>query len=157
MKNNVKVAVTRGGRPVARALLPRVAAGGMFGPARRVDLRLLDGPEGILAAEATAAGARDLGPSSLGEVQAGADPLRAFAGADWIILLDEPRPRAGSIPARDLADWRTFVARGRAINAAAPNARILVAAYPSNIHAMIARAARPGRAPVALVRHDPAY
>lgn len=140
MAHTIKVAVTRGGGPVARALLPRVAAGGMFGPERRVDLSLLDGPEGILAAEATAAGAGDLGPSVLDEVRAGADPLRAFADADWIILLDDPPPRAGSIPPRDLADWRTFVGWGRAINAAAPNARVLVAAYPSNIHAMIARA-----------------
>ena len=46
----------------------------------------------------------------------------------------------GDVRARDRADWKTFVGRGRAINAAAPNARVLVAAYPSNIHAMIARA-----------------
>ncbi len=156
MPNTIRVAVTKGGGPVARALLPRVAAGEMFGPARRVDLSLLDDTGNIHGAETAATAARDLGPSTLGEVRASADPLEAFAGADWIILLDEPQPRSGDVPPRGRADWKTFVDRGRAINAAAPHAQILVAAYPSNIHAMIARAYAQDVAPwrwFAMTRH----
>jgi malate dehydrogenase len=140
MRDTVKLAVTRGGGRVARDLVPRIAAGEMFGPKRRVVLSLFDEPGNIPDAEATAARLRDHGHSTVDEVRVDADPLRAFAGADWILLLDDPRPRPGCVSPRDCADWRAFVGWGRAINAAAPNARILVDAYPSNIHAMIARA-----------------
>ncbi len=140
MAHTVKVAVTKAGGRVARALLPRIAAGEMFGPDRRVALSLLDDPGAPLSSDMVEAELRGVAHSVLEEVRVGHDPDRALKGADWVVLLDDLRPWPAGEPARAHADASAFVAWGRAINAAAPNARVLVAAFPANIHAMIARA-----------------
>jgi malate dehydrogenase len=135
MTDAVKVAVTNGGGRVARALVPRIAAGEMFGPGRRVVLSLVGGHGDIHPPVHT-----DGGHSLLDDVRFETDPHRALEGADWVILLDETHAKPDGVVPRDWIDAKTFVGWGRAINASAPNARILVASYPCNIHAMIARA-----------------
>src|SRR5947209_14509388 len=67
MANTVKVAVTKAVGAVARDLLPRIVAGEMFGPERRVALSLHDEPGAAPAPEEIAAGLRDVGPSVLEE------------------------------------------------------------------------------------------
>jgi malate dehydrogenase len=140
MGHTVKVAVTKAGGRVARALLPRTAAGEMFGPGRRVVLSLLDDPACTLSREAAEAELAGVEHSVLEDLRVECDPWRALAGVDWVVLLDDLRPWPVGEPALSQADAAAFVAWGRAINVAAPNARVLVAAFPANIHAMIARA-----------------
>jgi malate dehydrogenase len=140
MTKAIKVAVTKGGGPVALALLPRVAAGEMFGPSRRVAMSLVDRPGSVPLEQVIAGALGGVEPTVLDEVRAGADPHRALEGADWVVLIDTPRPRPEPAASVTWADGPAYTAWGRAINAACPNARILVAAYPSNLHAMIARA-----------------
>ncbi len=88
---------------------------------------------------------RDCAFPLLTELKVGVDSCEMFHRADWIILLGG-RPFTTEAPARlDLLRHNApvMVEHGRAINQAAPNARILVVTQPSNTNCLIARSQAP--------------
>ena len=84
-------------------------------------------------------------------------PGGAFDGVN-VALLVGARPRSKGMERADLleANGGIFAPQGRAINAgAADDVRVLVVGNPANTNALIAQAARPGRAGRAVHRDDP--
>lgn len=136
----ITVAVSGAGGMIGYSLVFRMAAGGMFGGERRITLRLLEHPWRMPHLQATAMELEDCAFPLLHSVVITDDPREAFAGADWIVLL-AGSPRDVPSPSRlDLLkrNGEIYVDHGRAINAVAPTARILVVAAPCNINCMIA-------------------
>jgi len=124
----VRVVVTGATGQVAYALLPRIAAGEMFGPDTEVDLRLADIPQVIDKAKGT-----------LMELEDGAYPLlsRVSASADRAETFKDVR-RNGPI----------FVEDGSAIrDHAATGARVAVVGNPCNTNCLIARHAAGAKVP----------
>jgi malate dehydrogenase len=140
MSDPIRVAISGAAGRIGYALIFRIAAGGLFGRDRRVSLGLHDLPELRPLLEADEMELRDCAFPLLDEVRVGADPVRAFAGADWVILLASA-PFTPEIRRR--SDWiranvPTYVDLGRAINQACPNARVLVVANPCNTNCLVA-------------------
>src|SRR3569833_273035 len=134
------VAISGAGGRVAYALLFRIASGGMFGADQRVELRLLEQTWHLPLARATAMELNDCAFPLLESTVVSADAHEAFTGADWIILLagsprEQPSPSRHELLKRNGA---IYVEHGRAINAVAPSARVLVVAAPCNANCMIA-------------------
>ena len=87
----MKVVVTGATGQVAYALLPRIAAGEMFGPDTEVDLRLSDIPQMIDKAKGAVMELEDGAYPLLSRVTAGADRAETHRDADWVLLV-------GSVP-----------------------------------------------------------
>jgi malate dehydrogenase len=85
------------------------------------------------------------------------DPSRAFAGANWALLVGA-RPRSKGMERKDLlsANGAIFTVQGKAINDnAADDVRVLVVGNPANTNCADRHAQRAGRAGGALHGHDP--
>src|SRR5437660_6559583 len=89
--NSLRVVVTGATGQVAYALLPRIAAGEMFGPETEVDLRLSDIPQMIDKAKGTLMELEDRAFPLLASVVASAHPAQTHQRADWVLLV-------GSVP-----------------------------------------------------------
>lgn len=136
----ITVAISGAGGAVGYGLVFRIAAGAMFGAQQRVSLRLLEHSDKMRRLQATAMELNDCAFPLLDSFVVSDDPLEAFAGADWIVLL-AGSPRDVPKPSRvDMlrANGEIYVEHGRAINRASPSARILVVAAPCNANCMIA-------------------
>jgi len=125
---------------VGYGLVFRIAAGAMFGAHQQVSLRLLEHSDQMQRLQATAMELTDCAFPLLKSFIVTDDPLEAFAGADWIVLLagspvDVPRPSRIDVLK---ANGEIYVEHGRAINKVSPAARILVVAAPCNANCMIA-------------------
>src|SRR4051812_26383513 len=126
----VHIAISGAAGRIGYSLIFRIANGGLFGPDHPVALSLLDLPEALPRLEARAMELRDCAFPLLAGVRIGTDPVRAFEGADWVILLGgKPlRPQAQSRLDLLRENAPIMMAHGRAINRAAPCARVLVVA-----------------------------
>jgi malate dehydrogenase len=136
----ITVAISGAGGMIGYSLLLRIAAGGMFGPERPVELKLLEHSWRMPHLRAAALELEDCAFPLLRSTTSTDDPREAFAGADWIILLagsprDVPKPKRLELLKRN---GEIYVEHGRAINAASPTARILVIAGPCNTNCLIA-------------------
>jgi malate dehydrogenase len=136
----ITVAISGAGGAVGYGLVFRIAAGAMFGANQRVSLRLLEHQNKMRQLQATAMELTDCAFPLLDSFVVTDDPLEAFAGADWIVLLagsprDVPKPSRIDVLR---ANGQIYVDHGRAINRASPAARILVVAAPCNANCMIA-------------------
>ena len=89
--STVKVVVTGATGQVAYALLPRIAAGEMFGPDVEIDLRLSDIPQMIDKAKGVLMELEDGAYPLLERVIASADRGETHHRADWVLLV-------GSVP-----------------------------------------------------------
>ncbi len=139
---SVKVVVTGATGQVAYALLPRIAAGEMFGPDTEIDLRLSDIPQMIDKAKGTLMELEDGAYPLLARVSASADRAETHKDADWVLLVGSV-PRGAGMERNDLirTNGPIFVAEGRAMaEHAAPNVRIAVIGNPCNTNCLIARA-----------------
>jgi len=141
----IHVAISGAAGTVGYGLLFRIAAGGMFGADQPVALRLLEHPRQMARLRATAMELTDCAFPLLHSHSITDDPLEAFAGADWIILLagsprETPRPARTDLLRRNGA---IYVEHGRAINKASPAARILAVSAPCNANCMIAMSHAP--------------
>ena len=135
-----KVVVTGAAGQIGYALLFRVASGQMLGPDEKIDLRLLEIPDAVKAAEGTALELQDCAFPLLASTEIFDDPVRAFDGVN-VALLVGARPRSKGMERADLleANGQIFKPQGEALSAgAADDVRILVVGNPANTNALIA-------------------
>ena len=154
----IRVAVAGAAGRIGYSLVFRIAAGGLFGRDQPVALSLLELHEALPRLEACAMELKDCAYPLLTDLKIGTDPRELFQGADWIILLGGKPLSAETGNRIDLlrANAPTMVEQGRAINQAAPTARILVVAQPCNTNCLIAQSQATRRSRRALVRAHPA-
>ncbi|MDJ0340547.1 malate dehydrogenase [Streptomyces sp. H10-C2] len=141
----VNVTVTGAAGQIGYALLFRIASGHLLGADVPVNLRLLEIPQGLKAAEGTAMELDDCAFPLLRGIEISDDPNVAFAGAN-VALLVGARPRTAGMERGDLlsANGGIFKPQGKAINDnAADDIKVLVVGNPANTNALIAQAAAP--------------
>jgi len=141
----VNVTVTGAAGQIGYALLFRIASGQLLGPDVRVNLNLLEIPQGVKAAEGTAMELQDCAFDLLGDINIYDNAAAGFEGAN-IGLLVGARPRGPGMERSDLlaANGGIFGPQGKAINdGAADDVRILVVGNPANTNALIASANAP--------------
>ena len=136
----MRVAVTGAAGQIGYALLFRVASGQMLGPDEKIDLRLLEIPDAVKAAEGTALELQDCAFPLLSSTEIFDNPKKAFDGVN-VALLVGARPRSKGMERSDLleANGQIFKPQGEALNAgAADDVKILVVGNPANTNALIA-------------------
>jgi malate dehydrogenase len=134
------VTVTGAAGQIGYALLFRIASGQMLGPDEKVNLRLLEIPDAVKAAEGTALELQDCAFPLLASTEILDDPVKAFDGVN-VALLVGARPRSKGMERADLleANGQIFKPQGEALNAgAADDVRVLVVGNPANTNALIA-------------------
>jgi malate dehydrogenase len=134
------VTVTGAAGQIGYALLFRIASGQMLGPDEKIDLRLLEIPDAVKAAEGTAMELQDCAFPLLASTEIFDDPKRAFDGVN-VAMLVGARPRSKGMERADLleANGQIFKPQGEALSAgAADDVKILVVGNPANTNALIA-------------------
>jgi malate dehydrogenase len=134
------VTVTGAAGQIGYALLFRIASGQLLGPDEKIDLRLLEIPDAVRAAEGTALELQDCAFPLLASTEIFDDPVKAFDGVN-VALLVGARPRTKGMERADLleANGKIFKPQGEALNAgAADDVRVLVVGNPANTNALIA-------------------
>ena len=135
-----KVTVTGAAGQIGYAILFRIASGQLLGPDEKVELRLLEIPQAVKAAEGTALELFDCAFPLLAGIDISDDPNVAFDGTN-VALLIGARPRSKGMERADLleANGQIFKPQGRALNDhAADDVHILVVGNPANTNALIA-------------------
>jgi malate dehydrogenase len=141
----VRVAVTGAAGQIGYAILFRIASGQLLGPDTEVQLRLLEIPQAVKAAEGTAMELDDCAFASLAGIEITDDPNVAFDGVD-VALLVGARPRTKGMERGDLleANGGIFKPQGAALNAhAASDVKVLVVGNPANTNCLIASSHAP--------------
>src|SRR5215204_1204527 len=134
------VTVTGAAGQIGYALLFRIASGQMLGSNEKINLRLLEIPDAVTAAEGTAMELQDCAFPLLASTEIFDDPRRAFDGVN-VAMLVGARPRSKGMERADLleANGQIFKPQGEALNAgAADDVKILVVGNPANTNALIA-------------------
>jgi malate dehydrogenase len=144
VKNPIRVAVTGAAGQIGYSLLPRIAAGEMFGADQPVILQLLEIPvEGPQKAmRGVAMELEDCASPLLHGMVLADDPKVAFEGANWCLLVGS-KPRGPGMERADLLrdNGKIFVEQGKAIDeVAADDCRVAVVGNPCNTNVMIAAA-----------------
>ena len=140
MKAPVRVAVTGAAGQISYSLLFRIAAGGMLGADQPVILQLLEITPALDALKGTVMEIEDCAFPLVDDIVATDDPMVAFKGADYCLLVGA-RPRGPGMERKDLleANARIFSEQGAAINAVASrDVKVLVVGNPANTNALIA-------------------
>jgi malate dehydrogenase len=140
MSDIKKVTVTGAAGQIGYAALFRIASGQLLGPDQKIELRLLEVPQAVKAAEGTAMELIDCAFPLLAGIEISDDANEAFDGAN-VALLIGARPRTKGMERADLleANGAIFKPQGQAINDhAAADVRILVVGNPANTNALIA-------------------
>ena len=141
----VNITITGAAGNIGYALLFRIASGALLGPDQRVNLRLLEIPPAVKAAEGTAMELFDSAFPTLGSVDIFDDAKAAFEGANIAFLVGS-MPRKAGMERADLlsANGGIFGPQGEAINAgAADDIKVLVVGNPANTNALIAASHAP--------------
>jgi malate dehydrogenase len=136
----MRVTVTGAAGQIGYALLFRVASGQMLGPDEKIDLRLLEIPDAVKAAEGTALELQDCAFPLLASTEIFDDAKRAFDRVE-VALLVGARPRSKGMERADLleANGAIFTEQGRALNeGASDSVRVLVVGNPANTNCLIA-------------------
>ena len=135
----INITVTGAAGNIGYALLFRIASGSLLGPDQRVNLRLLEIPQAVKAAEGTAMELFDSAFPTLGDVDIFDDPKQAFDGANIAFLVGS-MPRRAGMERSDLlsANGGIFGPQGEALGAAAQDIKVLVVGNPANTNALIA-------------------
>ncbi|HEY8806867.1 MAG TPA: malate dehydrogenase [Candidatus Limnocylindria bacterium] len=139
--STVRVVVTGATGQVAYALLPRIAAGEMFGPDTEVDLRLSDIPPVIEKAKGVVMELEDGAYPLLARVTASSDRAESHTDADWVLLVGSV-PRGPGMERGDLIrkNGPIFVDEGKAIaQFGSKHVRVVVIGNPCNTNCLIAR------------------
>ena len=139
------VTVTGAAGQIGYALLFRIASGQMLGPEQPVQLRLLEIPDALKAAEGTAMELDDCAFPLLAGIDITDDAAQAFDGCS-VAMLVGARPRTKGMERADLleANGGIFKPQGEALNAhAADDVKVLVVGNPANTNALIAASHAP--------------
>jgi malate dehydrogenase len=134
------VTVTGAAGQIGYALLFRIASGQMLGPDEQIELRLLEIPDAVKAAEGTAMELQDCAFPLLASTEIFDDAKKAFDGVN-VAMLVGARPRSKGMERADLleANGQIFKPQGEALNeGAADDVKILVVGNPANTNALIA-------------------
>ena len=145
MSKPVRVAVTGAAGQIGYAILFRIASGQLLGADTEVQLRLLEIPQAVKAAEGTAMELDDCAFPLLAGVEITDDPNVAFDGVN-VGLLVGARPRTKGMERGDLleANGGIFKPQGEALNAHADSdVKILVVGNPANTNCLIASSHAP--------------
>ncbi|MEV7117750.1 malate dehydrogenase [Kitasatospora griseola] len=137
----VNVTVTGAAGQIGYALLFRIASGHLLGADVPVNLRLLEIPQGVKAAEGVAMELDDCAFPLLRDITITDQANVAFDGAN-VALLVGARPRTAGMERGDLlsANGGIFGPQGKAINDnAADDIKVLVVGNPANTNALIAQ------------------
>src|SRR5437763_3237361 len=140
-----KVAVTGAAGQIGYALLFRIDSGQMLGSDTEIELRLLEIPDAVKAAEGTALELQDCAFPLLRSTDIFDDPEQAFVGVN-VALRIGARPRSKGMERADLleANGQIFKPQGQALNDhAADDVKILVVGNPANTNALIAASNAP--------------
>ncbi len=140
MANPIRVAVTGASGQVAYGLIPRIAAGAMFGVGQPVVLQLFDVTPVIEKVRGVVLELEDMAAPLLADVLVSDDRAVAFKDADWVLLVGS-KPRGPGMERKDLIreNGPIFVADGEAISAvASPAVRVVVVGNPCNTNCLIA-------------------
>jgi malate dehydrogenase len=135
-----RVVVTGAAGQIGYAILFRIASGQLLGPDEKVELRLLEIPDAVKAAEGTALELFDCAFPLLSDIEISDDANQAFDGVN-VALLIGARPRSKGMERADLleANGAIFKPQGEALsNHAADDVRVLVVGNPANTNALIA-------------------
>eukprot|EP01133_Synstelium_polycarpum_P002674 gene2674-3090_t len=139
-KAPLRVAITGASGQIGYQLCFRIASGEMLGKDQPVILQCLELPQAMNALKGVSMELDDCAfPLLKGIVQTD-DPNRAFAGADYALLVGA-RPRSKGMERGQLleANAAIFSVQGKAINDNADkNIRVLVVGNPANTNALIA-------------------
>jgi malate dehydrogenase len=148
MTKTVRVAVTGAAGQVTYAMLARLASGEVFGPQTQVILQLLEIPrdpsrQGLQSMDVLEGVAMELDDCSfptLKDVILTDDPMKAFDGANYALLVGS-FPRKAGMERKDLLDinGKIFVGQGKALAArAAKDVRVVVVGNPCNTNCLVA-------------------
>src|SRR6476620_12314180 len=140
-----RVVVTGAAGQIGYAILFRIASGQLLGPDEKVELRLLEIPQAVKAAEGTALELFDCAFPLLADIDITDDATQAFSGTN-VALLVGARPRTKGMERADLleANGGIFKPQGQAIAAGAANdIKVLVVGNPANTNALIAMSHAP--------------
>lgn len=138
----IRVAVTGAAGQIGYALLPRIAAGEMFGPDQPVILQLLEIPneKAMAALNGVAMELDDCAFPLLRGMVLTSDPKTAFKDANWCLLVGS-KPRGPGMERNDLIreNGPIFTGQGRAIaENASSDVRVAVVGNPCNTNCLIA-------------------
>jgi len=141
MSEVMRVAVTGAAGQIGYAILFRIASGGLFGPAQRVRLQLLEVPAAEAALGGVVMEVRDAAHPLLEDVVATADPRQAFDRADWVFCIGSIPRKPGMERAELLGlNGKIFVEQGKVIaEVGSARVRVLVVGNPCNTNAWIAK------------------
>jgi len=137
---NVSIAITGAAGQIGYSLLPRIAAGEMFGPKTKISLQLLEIPPALDALGGVAMELQDCAFPLLENVVVTSNPDEAFSGANLCLLVGS-KPRGPGMERSDLLkdNGKIFVGQGTSISEnAADDCRIVVVGNPCNTNCMIA-------------------
>jgi len=136
----IRIAITGAAGQIGYSLLPRIAAGEMFGSQTKISLQLLEIPPALEALGGVAMELQDCAFPLLENVVVTSDPDEAFSGANLCLLVGS-KPRGPGMERSDLLkdNGRIFVGQGKSISDnAADDCRIVVVGNPCNTNCMIA-------------------
>jgi malate dehydrogenase len=149
MKKPVTVTITGAAGNIGYALAFRVASGQMLGPDQPVNLRLLEIPPALAAAQGVVMELNDCAFPTLNDVSAVAEAMAGFKDCD-VAMLVGARPRGPGMERKDLLleNAKIFSAQGKALDAVASrDVRVLVVGNPANTNSLIAQRNAPSLNP----------
>ena len=138
--NTIRIAVTGAAGQIGYSLLPRIAAGEMFGSDAKVTLQLLEIPPALEALRGVAMELDDCAFPLLDDIVVTSNPEEAFKDANLCLLVGS-KPRGPGMERSDLLkdNGKIFVGQGKAIaENAADDCRVVVVGNPCNTNCMIA-------------------
>ena len=138
--NSIRIAVTGAAGQIGYSLLPRIAAGEMFGPDVKVILQLLEIPPALEALKGVAMELDDCAFPLIEDIIVTSDLEDAFKEANLCLLVGS-KPRGPGMERSDLLkdNGKIFVGQGMAIaENAADDCRVVVVGNPCNTNCMIA-------------------
>lgn len=141
MTQPIQIALSGAAGRIGYSLVFRIAAGGIFGGEQPIALRLLESPgAGWDRLRAMEMELRDCAFPLMADLAIGTNPVEVFRGSDWVVLLGGHPLREGMRRSDLLRENAPiFADHGRAINEAAPTARIMVVANPCNANCLLAK------------------
>ena len=136
-----RVAVTGAAGQIGYALLPRIAAGEIFGPDTPVQIQCLEIPPAMDALRGVGMEMLDAAFPLLRGFVTSDDPRVAFEGADLALLVGS-KPRGKGMERKDLIreNGPIFTGQGNALSDVAnPECRVVVVGNPCNTNCLIAQ------------------